>query len=297
LQIWRTLGFVKTTAPMQLYRQYGGCHAAITALDWSQDGQWVAVVSKDLAARVYSLSALEGYRVPTLSGHKDTPVGVFFAARPAASNVSLAGSSPADLLTVSRDGALFTWEFQASTPTPDVLHQSASAADNGTEGNEAQVDASTQPRKRQRTEVPASKNFAAGDLCLLARGMDDICQMRFLSSYCPSASPWLRGQCPILVLQCQPAGWSDYLPHVVIMEGRPSQLAVWLHEMLAYGALITLHNRLESMTAAEGRWRLKDKHFFNQRGAHLTALDYHKPTNMLVVAFSSGVFDLYQVTS
>ena len=50
-----------------------------------------------------------------------------------------------------------------------------------------------------------------------------------------------------------------------------------------------------SMSPAEGRWRLKDKHFFNQRGAHLTALDYHKSTNMLVVAYSSGVFDLYQV--
>ena len=164
---------------MQLYRQYGGCHAAITALDWSQDGQWVAVVSKDLAARVYSLSALEGYRVPTLSGHKDTPVGVFFAARPAASNVSLAGSSPADLLTVSRDGALFTWGFQASAPTPDVQHQSASASDNVTEGDEAQADDSTKPRKRQRTEVPASKNFAAGDLCLPARGINDMCQMHF----------------------------------------------------------------------------------------------------------------------
>ena len=35
----------------------------------------MAVVSKDLAARVYSLHALEGYRVPTLAGHKDTPVG------------------------------------------------------------------------------------------------------------------------------------------------------------------------------------------------------------------------------
>ena len=51
-----------------------------------------------------------------------------------------------------------------------------------------------------------------------------------------------------------------------------------------------------SMSPAEGRWRLKDKHFFNQRGAHLTALDYHKATNMLVVAYSSGVFDLYQVS-
>ena len=174
---------MKTTAPMQLYRQYGGCHADITALDWSQDGRWIAVVSKDLAARVFSLHALEGYRVPTLSGHKDTPVGIFFASRPAASDISLGDSSPADLLTVSRDGALFTWEFQASSPAADVQHQSASAADaqhkstsvageqqrsalaaeNGAEPDGAEADGSIQPRKKQRTAVPPGKDFAAGD--------------------------------------------------------------------------------------------------------------------------------------
>ena len=182
VQIWRTPGFVKTTAPMQLYRQYGGCHADITALDWSQDGRWVAVVSKDLAARVYSLHALEGYRVPTLSGHKDTPVGVFFASRPAASDVSLGGSSAADLLTVSRDGALFTWEFQASSPAPDEQHQSASAADEPLQSVSAalpedkvepagtEADGSTQPRKRHKADVLPGKDFAAGDtqsLCVL----------------------------------------------------------------------------------------------------------------------------------
>lgn len=48
---------------------------------------------------------------------------------------------------------------------------------------------------------------------------------------------------------------------------------------------------------AEGRWRLGEKHFFNQRGAHLTALDYHKPSRIMVVAFSSGIFDIYQVSA
>ena len=175
VQVWRTPGFVKTTAPMQLYRQYGGCHADITALDWSQDGRWVAVVSKDLAARVYSLHALEGYRVPTLSGHKDTPVGVFFASRPAASDVSLGGGSTADLLTVSRDGALFTWEFQASSPAADEQHRSASAADEPlqsvcavlpkhiVEHGETEADVSTQHRKRQKVDVLSGKDFAAGD--------------------------------------------------------------------------------------------------------------------------------------
>lgn len=42
---------MKTTAPMQLHRQYGGCSADITSLDWSDDSQWIAVASKDLSAR------------------------------------------------------------------------------------------------------------------------------------------------------------------------------------------------------------------------------------------------------
>lgn len=50
-QIWRTPGFAKTTAPMQLHRTYGGCHGDVTSLDWSEDGRWIAVASKDLSAR------------------------------------------------------------------------------------------------------------------------------------------------------------------------------------------------------------------------------------------------------
>lgn len=47
---------------------------------------------------------------------------------------------------------------------------------------------------------------------------------------------------------------------------------------------------------AEGRWQLAEKHFYNQRGARLTALDYHKPSRIMVVGFSSGIFDIYQVS-
>ena len=163
---------MKTTAPMQLHRQYGGCHADITALDWSQDGRWVAVVSKDLAARVYSLQALEGYRVPTLAGHKDTPVGVFFMHRSAASDISLDGKSAADILTVSRDGALFTWEFQAassdgteqsrSAAAADEQHRPASAAEDGIADGRPEMSASAQPTKRQKLEARPGKDFAAG---------------------------------------------------------------------------------------------------------------------------------------
>lgn len=37
------------------------------------------------------------------------------------------------------------------------------------------------------------------------------------------------------------------------------------------------------------------KHFFNQRGAKVTAIDFHKATGILVVGFSNGIFDLFEV--
>ncbi len=49
------------------------------------------------------------------------------------------------------------------------------------------------------------------------------------------------------------------------------------------------------MGCAGGTWRLAEKHFFNQRGARLSAIDYHGATGMLVAGFSNGIFDLYEV--
>ena len=59
-----------------------------------------------------------------------------------------------------------------------------------------------------------------------------------------------------------------------------------------------LHNggmASSNMSGAGGRWRLGAKHFFNQRGAQVTALDFHRETGMLVVGFSNGIFDLFEV--
>lgn len=39
------------------------------------------------------------------------------------------------------------------------------------------------------------------------------------------------------------------------------------------------------------------KHFFNQRGAKVTAIDFHKGTGVLVVGFSNGIFDLFEVSA
>ena len=70
-QVWKAPGLAKTVAPMELHRTYGHCHADITALDWSADSLWLAAGGKDLSTRLFSMHPLEGYRPPTLAGHRE----------------------------------------------------------------------------------------------------------------------------------------------------------------------------------------------------------------------------------
>jgi periodic tryptophan protein 2 len=55
VQVWRTPSFEKQMSPMQLHRTYGQCHDNVLDLDWSPDSRFVAVASKDIVARVFSL--------------------------------------------------------------------------------------------------------------------------------------------------------------------------------------------------------------------------------------------------
>lgn len=76
---------------MQLHRTYGGCHDDITSIDWSADGLFMAVASKDLTAHVFSLHPIEGYSPPTLTGHKDGLIGVYFTHEATQTATQLAG--------------------------------------------------------------------------------------------------------------------------------------------------------------------------------------------------------------
>ncbi|GBF92981.1 hypothetical protein Rsub_05817 [Raphidocelis subcapitata] len=115
LQVWNTPSTAKSMAPMQLHRTYGGAHDDITSVDWSPCGQFVAVASKDLTARVFSLNPIPGYAPATLAGHKDGLVAVFWTSEATQAAAALAGQPPSHLYTLSRDGALFGWTFQKPT--------------------------------------------------------------------------------------------------------------------------------------------------------------------------------------
>jgi len=111
VQVWRRPGFEKTVAPMELHRTYGQCHADVVALDWSEDGCWVAAASKDLTTRIFSMHPIDGYKPPTLAGHKDTPIAVHFTSRRLQESAGLLSKEAPALYTLSRDGALHAWTY------------------------------------------------------------------------------------------------------------------------------------------------------------------------------------------
>jgi periodic tryptophan protein 2 len=111
VQVWRRPGLEKTVAPMELHRTYGQCHADIVALDWSEDGCWIAAASKDLTTRIFSMNPIEGYKPPTLAGHKDTPIAVHFTTSRLQESAGLLSKEPPALYTLSRDGALHAWTY------------------------------------------------------------------------------------------------------------------------------------------------------------------------------------------
>ncbi|KAK3273321.1 U3 snoRNP protein [Cymbomonas tetramitiformis] len=118
LQVWQTPSLVKEFSPFQLYRTYGGCSDDVTCLDWSDDSRWLCVGSKDLTVRVFSRETVEGFRPPTLSGHRDTVQRVFFAEGGLDHSVptSTTPTPPLNLYSVSRDGALFHWRLDPESP-------------------------------------------------------------------------------------------------------------------------------------------------------------------------------------
>lgn len=51
----------------------------------------------------------------------------------------------------------------------------------------------------------------------------------------------------------------------------------------------------EDIAEDQFRWRITDRHYFNQTPATLTCAAYHPTTNLLVAGFSNGVFGLYEL--
>ncbi|ODQ64640.1 WD40 repeat-like protein, partial [Nadsonia fulvescens var. elongata DSM 6958] len=101
IQIWRTpkSNEDRQFAPFVRHRIYAGHYSDITSVTWSPDSRFFLTTSKDLTARIYSLSSEESAAATTLAGHRDTIVKAFWS------------EDQETIYTVSRDGALFKWNY------------------------------------------------------------------------------------------------------------------------------------------------------------------------------------------
>ena len=229
-------------APMQLHRTYGGCHDVITALDWSPDGQFIAVASRDLTARVFSLNPIDGFSPMTLSGHRDRLVGVFFTSATTQEAAVVAGTEPVVLYTVSRDGALVGWTHTVSND----LEQQQQVHHKRYHHKQKQ-----QHYKQKHSKQQQHKRGDEGDGT--DEGEDD-------------------GEDALENSEEQGEQGGD-----------EQQQQQQQEEEVPVPAL------------ARGVWGIGKKHYFMQRGAKLSAADFHKGTGVLVVGFSNGLFELYQL--
>ncbi|CAH01450.1 snoRNA-binding rRNA-processing protein PWP2 [Kluyveromyces lactis] len=102
LQIWRTPETTEDRqfAPFVRYRIHAGHFSDITSLTWSKDSRFIISTSKDLTARIWSVNSEEkNLASTTFAGHRDNVIGAYFS------------DDQEKIYTVSKDGALFQWEY------------------------------------------------------------------------------------------------------------------------------------------------------------------------------------------
>ncbi|KAK3923293.1 Periodic tryptophan protein 2-like protein [Frankliniella fusca] len=84
--------------PFIMERVFHGAFDDTTCLDWSSDSKILAVGSKDMCTKLYSLQKFANFRGVTLGSHSDAIRAVFFE------------KNSLDLITVARNGHLCIWE-------------------------------------------------------------------------------------------------------------------------------------------------------------------------------------------
>lgn len=102
VQVWKTpeVAEDRQFAPFVRYRVHAGHFSDIISLTWSQDSRFLVSTSKDLTARIWSLDSEEkDLASVTFAGHRDYVMGAFFS------------SDQERIYTVSKDGAVFQWEY------------------------------------------------------------------------------------------------------------------------------------------------------------------------------------------
>lgn len=101
VQIWKTPDYTEDRqfAPFVRYKNYAGHFNDVLSVTWSSDSRFLISTSKDLTSRIFSLHNEDKDAAMTLTGHRDYVMRAFFS------------ESQEIIYTISKDGALFEWQY------------------------------------------------------------------------------------------------------------------------------------------------------------------------------------------
>jgi len=94
-------------APFVRHRVYAGHYDIVQSLEWSSDSRFFLSGAKDLTSKIWSLDPEEGFQPTTLAGHREGVLGAYFS------------KDQEKIYTISRDGAVFRWEYLRDPNAPD----------------------------------------------------------------------------------------------------------------------------------------------------------------------------------
>lgn len=108
-------------APFVRHHTHMGHFDDVRHIEWSNDSRFFLTASKDLTVRIWSLNPEDGFTPTVLAGHKQAIVGAWFS------------KDQETIYTVSKDGAVFDWQYtrHPDAPPPDEDEEMGDANDDG----------------------------------------------------------------------------------------------------------------------------------------------------------------------
>ncbi|GLC52693.1 hypothetical protein PLESTB_000658000 [Pleodorina starrii] len=312
VQVWLAPSLDKQMSPMQLYRTYGQSHTDVLDVAWSPqcDGgggsgggaggneYFIAAACRDGTLRVFSLDPIPGYEPPALGGHKEAVLGVFFASQEmlrrgaaAGAEAEAGGWTPASagppvMYSISADGALHCWTYAVSTGNQYGNLATHVAA-------KRRRDERVRQQQQQRKEGQEAEDGAEEEEEGEGEGEEEAGEGEEEDGQGKRRKKRAQQEKPKRQTGVDGAEEEEEEEEAGAAEAQ-RQGEVGSAPTAAAAAVSGSGDTFPRL--AGGKWYLSSKHYLSHAGARITAYDVHPPSGILAVGFSSGVFELHQLT-
>ncbi|KAL2653450.1 hypothetical protein R1flu_021578 [Riccia fluitans] len=288
VQIWRTPGYKRQFCAFHLLRTFAA-HDTVTSVDWSPGDDWILAGTKDFVSKLFCLHRLPAYHPVTLAGHRDRIVEVYFTADSSSGDVNGAYS-------VSRDGALFHWEFQPASP--ETLASLVALADAGSDEPPGESEKVTIAGNKAIGKGTSGNDDSDEDLTVVLNSKEDQ----------NGRDPASKKRKARVVEQARKklkqdeegnettkkSGVKEEDELVVKEEQEAAPVSQEGNEFVDPLKIEFLERKRKCARLDKGQWILVKKDFFLQ-STKVSSCSYHSRLNLLVVGFANGTFGLYQL--